>query len=116
MLTLICLYLAINSSDTLASLLLVGYAGVAQFFPGVVLGLYWERVTGPGVFAGMVAGVAITAFLILSKHEPMEWMERGLHRALRQFSDHRAGEPVHREKNRAKIGAVGQHRNHDASR
>ena len=37
---LISLCLAIFSSTTLVSLLLPGYAGVTQFFPGVVLGLY----------------------------------------------------------------------------
>ncbi len=53
------------------SLLLTGYAGVTQFFPGVVLGLYWKRVTMPGVFAGMIAGVAIVVFLMLSHRDPL---------------------------------------------
>ena len=70
-LSLISLYLAIYSSFTLVSLLLLGYAGVTQFFPGVVLGLYWKRVTMPGVFAGMIVGVATVAFLILTKHDPL---------------------------------------------
>jgi solute:Na+ symporter, SSS family len=69
-LSLISLYFAIYSSTTLVSLLLLGYAGVTQFFPGVVLGLYWKRVTMPGVFAGMVSGVACVALLILTKHDP----------------------------------------------
>ena len=69
-LSLISLYLAIYSSTTLVSLLLLGYAGVTQFFPGVVLGLYWKRVTMPGVFAGMIAGVATVAFLILTHRDP----------------------------------------------
>lgn len=66
----ISLYLAIYSSTTLVSLLLTGYAGVTQFFPGVILGLYWRRVTMPAVFAGMVAGIATTAFLMLSHRDP----------------------------------------------
>src|SRR5205809_3262507 len=70
-LSLISLYLAINSSTTLVSLLLLGYAGVTQFFPGVVLGLYWKRVTMQGVFAGMIAGVATVAFLILTHRDPI---------------------------------------------
>ncbi len=45
-------------------------AGVTQFFPGVVLGLYWNRVTMPGVFAGMIAGVTTVAFLILTHQNP----------------------------------------------
>ncbi|HEV2177182.1 MAG TPA: sodium:solute symporter family protein [Terriglobia bacterium] len=69
-LSLICLYFAIYSSTTLVSLLLLGYSGVTQFFPGVVLGLYWKRATRRGVFAGMVVGVATVAFLGLSKHDP----------------------------------------------
>ena len=73
-LSAISLYLAIHSSTTLVSLLLLGYAGVTQFFPGVVLGLYWKRVTMPGVFAGMIAGVAIVAYLILTHQDPfMGW-------------------------------------------
>jgi len=42
---LISLVLAIYKSATLVGLLLTGYAGVTQFFPGVVFGLYWKRVT-----------------------------------------------------------------------
>ena len=69
-LSVVSLYLAIYSSATLVSLLLLGYAGVTQFFPGVVLGLYWKRVTMPGVFAGMIAGVATVIFLILTHQDP----------------------------------------------
>lgn len=68
--TAVALYFAIYSSTTLVALLLLGYAGVTQFFPGVVLGLYSRRVTMAGVFAGMVAGVATVAFLMLSKRDP----------------------------------------------
>lgn len=68
--SLISLYFAIYSSTTLVSLLLLGYSGITQLFPGVVLGLYWKRATLRGVFAGMVAGVATVAFLALNKHDP----------------------------------------------
>lgn len=64
------LYLAIYSSATLVSLLLLGYAGVAQFFPGVVLGLYWERTHPLGVFAGLSAGIAIAAILFFTHRDP----------------------------------------------
>jgi solute:Na+ symporter, SSS family len=76
-LSLISLYFAIYSSTTLVSLLLLGYAGVTQFFPGVVLGLYWRRVTKAGVFAGMIAGVASVAFLVLSKRDPFLGLNAG---------------------------------------
>lgn len=68
---LISLGLAIYSSTTLVSLLLTGYAGVAQFFPGVVLGLYWKRVTMRGVFAGLIAGVATVIVLMLGHNDPL---------------------------------------------
>jgi solute:Na+ symporter, SSS family len=76
-LSLISLYFAIYSSTTLVSLLLLGYAGVTQFFPGVVLGLYWSRITRLGVFAGLVAGLATVAFLILSKRDPFLGVNAG---------------------------------------
>jgi SSS family solute:Na+ symporter len=68
---LISLVLAIYKSATLVGLLLIGYGGVTQFFPGVVLGLYWERVTMPGVFAGMIAGIGTVIFLMLSHRDPL---------------------------------------------
>jgi SSS family solute:Na+ symporter len=77
MVAVISLYLAVYSSSTLVSLLLLGYAGVTQFFPGVVLGLFWKRVTMAGVFAGMIVGVACTAFLILSKRDPFCGLNAG---------------------------------------
>jgi len=43
---------------------------VTAGLPGVVLGLYWKRVTMPGVFAGMIAGVACVAFLVLTRQDP----------------------------------------------
>jgi SSS family solute:Na+ symporter len=74
---LISLYLAIYSSTTIVSLLLTGYAGVTQFFPGVVLGLYWKRVTAAGVFCGMIAGVAAAVFLMLSHRDPLFGLSAG---------------------------------------
>ncbi len=76
-LSFISLYFAVYSSTTLVSLLLLGYAGVTQFFPGVVLGLFWKRVTMAGVFSGMIVGVAGTAFLILSKRDPFGGLNAG---------------------------------------
>jgi len=76
-LSVVSLCLAIYSSTTLVSLLLLGYAGVTQFFPGVVLGLYWKRVTMVGVFAGLVAGVIVLTFLVLTKRDPFVGMNAG---------------------------------------
>ncbi len=73
----ITLYFAIFSSTTLVNLLLLGYSGVSQFFPGVVFGLYWRRGTKAGVFAGMVVGVAAVAFLMLNKMDPFMGLNAG---------------------------------------
>jgi solute:Na+ symporter, SSS family len=73
----IALYFAIFSSTTLVSLLLLGYAGVSQFFPGVVLGLYWPRANRYGIFAGTATGVAAAAALMLTGHDPVFGMNAG---------------------------------------
>ena len=75
--TAVALCSAIYSSATLVSLLLVGYAGVTQFFPGVVLGLYSKRVTTAGVFAGMVTGVMLVVLLMLSGQDPIMGVNAG---------------------------------------
>jgi len=66
----ISLGLAIFGSTTLVSLLLIGYAVVSQFFPGVVLGLYWPRVTTPAVFTGLATGVTTALILMLTHRDP----------------------------------------------
>lgn len=76
-LCLLSLYLAVYSSTTLVSLLLLGYAGVTQFFPGVLLGIFWERASAPAVFCGLVAGVAIVAFLVLTGLDPLRGWSAG---------------------------------------
>lgn len=69
--------LAIHGSSTLVSLLLTGYTMVTQCFPGVVLGLYWRRATGPGVFAGMIAGVLIAIVLMSAHRDPVIGLNAG---------------------------------------
>ncbi len=76
-LSVVSLIVAIYSSLSLVSLLLLGYAGVTQFFPGVVLSLCWKRVTGAGVFAGLMAGVASATVLILSNRDPFHGVNAG---------------------------------------
>jgi solute:Na+ symporter, SSS family len=75
--TAIALCSAIYSSPTLVALLLVGYGGVAQFFPGVALGLYSKRVSTSGVFAGLVTGVFIFVTLTLAKRDPLMGLSAG---------------------------------------
>jgi SSS family solute:Na+ symporter len=73
----VAMYLAIFSTTTLVGLLLFAYSGIAQFFPGVVLGLYWKRVNAAGVFAGLVAGVATSMILTYTKHDPVIGLNAG---------------------------------------
>jgi len=68
---------AIYSDTTLVALLLLGYAGVVQLFPGVVFGLYSRRVTAGGIFAAMAAGIAVVAFLVLTKRDPFMGFNAG---------------------------------------
>jgi SSS family solute:Na+ symporter len=76
-LTVGALFLAIRSFVSLVSLLLLGYAGVAQLFPGVVLGLFSRRVTTAGVFAGLATGISIAAFLMLTGRDPYLGLNAG---------------------------------------
>jgi SSS family solute:Na+ symporter len=69
--------LAIYSSMSLVSLFLLGLAGVAQLFPGVVLGLFSKRVTTSGVSTGLVTGIAAAAFLMLSGRDPFHGLNAG---------------------------------------
>jgi solute:Na+ symporter, SSS family len=69
--------LAIHGAGTLVSLLLTGYAMVTQCFPGVVLGLYWKRVTATGVFIGMIVGVLIAVSLMSTHRDPIVGLNAG---------------------------------------
>lgn len=75
--TAMAMAFAIFSSTSLVSLLLIGYAGVAQLFPGVVLGLYSKRASSAGVFAGMILGIALVSFLVLTKRDPFHGINAG---------------------------------------
>ena len=70
-------YLALHSSATLVALLLIGYSGVSQFFPGVVLGLFWPRVTTAGVLAGLIGGLTTVSMLMLSHRDPLYGLNAG---------------------------------------
>jgi SSS family solute:Na+ symporter len=61
----------------LVYLLIFGYDGVSQFFPGVVLGLFWRRATKAGVMAGLLTGVAVVVGLIVSGRDPFLGVNAG---------------------------------------
>jgi SSS family solute:Na+ symporter len=68
---------AIFSHTTLVSLLLLGYSGVTQFFPGVVLGLFSKKASAPAIFAGLLVGIALVALLGLSGRDPFFGINAG---------------------------------------
>jgi SSS family solute:Na+ symporter len=47
---------------TIVDLLLIGYNGVTQFFPGVVLAFVWRKANAWGVGSGIVAGIAVVVY------------------------------------------------------
>jgi SSS family solute:Na+ symporter len=69
--------LAIYTSQSLVSLWLMASAGVAQFFPGVVLGLFSRRVTTSAVFAGIAAGISVAVSLMLTGRDPYLGLNAG---------------------------------------
>ncbi len=69
-LTAIALLLAIKAPNMLVNLLLTGYAGVTQFFPMIVLGLYWKRATKIAAFCGLIVGEFLVFYLMLNKMDP----------------------------------------------
>jgi SSS family solute:Na+ symporter len=76
-LTGLSLWFALHSSATLLGLLQLGYAMVGQFFPGIVLGLFWRRARSKAVISGIVSGLAALAFLELTGRDPLFGMAAG---------------------------------------
>ena len=66
----VALYLAIYAPSMLVELLLTGYSGVTQFFPMIVLGLFWKKATRTAAWVSLVVGEVIVFSLILGKMDP----------------------------------------------
>ena len=43
----------------------------------MLFGLYWKRVTKPGVFTGLVTGISMVAYLVLTKQDPFYGINAG---------------------------------------
>ena len=71
------LALALWSPHELVTLLIFGYDGIAQLFPGVALGVFTRRVTAAPVTLGLVAGVVVVVALIASGHDPFLGVNAG---------------------------------------
>ena len=57
--TIISVILAYTAPAYLVYLLLVGYTGITQMFPGWVLGSIWRWITKEGVLTGLIIGLII---------------------------------------------------------
>ncbi len=66
-LLVISLLFALFAPKLLVKLLLVGYSGITQMFPGVLLGLFWRRVTKAGIIAGLLVGEVTAIWMLLAK-------------------------------------------------
>jgi SSS family solute:Na+ symporter len=73
----VALGLALCLPNALVNLLLIGYDGVSQLFPGVVLGLFWKRATKMGVACGLAAGLAVAAVLVFGRLDPVLGLNAG---------------------------------------
>ena len=74
---LVALVLALWSPNELVMLLIFGYYGVSQFFPGIVLGLFVRGVTAGPVALGLASGEAVVVYLMWSRHDPFLGMNAG---------------------------------------
>lgn len=82
----VALFFTLTSGRTIVALLLIGYAGVSQFFPGIVLGLFWSRVSRAGVFSGLVVGIVAVAFLMLTGRDPVMGLNAGFAALILNFA------------------------------
>jgi SSS family solute:Na+ symporter len=75
--TAVALALALNSSATLVGLLIMAYSGVAQFAPGIILGILSRRVSSPAVLAGLIGGLAVAGGLSFTGRDPFLGLNAG---------------------------------------
>lgn len=73
----LALVFALYLPNALVNLLLIGYDGVTQFFPGVVLGLLWKRMSAAAVWGGLATGLGLVALLVLGGHDPLWGLNAG---------------------------------------
>lgn len=75
--TVTALIFAIYLPNALVNLLLIGYDGVTQFFPAVVLGLFWKKVSAAAIWSGIITGIGLVAVLVLGGRDPFLGVNAG---------------------------------------
>ncbi len=53
-----------GGSDALAAIGLIAFAGVAQFMPSLIGGIFWRGATGTGALTGMIIGFVLWAYTL----------------------------------------------------
>jgi len=71
------LHLSLHSSTTLVGLLILAYSGIAQFAPGIVLGLCSRWVTAKGILSGLLTGLALAGCLTFTHRDPFLGVNAG---------------------------------------
>ena len=66
------------AKTTLVGLLLIGYNGVTQFFPGVVLGVMDRRPSAAAIGAGIVAGLIVLIYCAVTNVSQIGGVNTGL--------------------------------------
>ncbi|WP_119166556.1 sensor histidine kinase [Algihabitans albus] len=59
-------YRGTDTGSPLASIGLISFAGVAQFAPALIGGVYWKQATKAGALCGLVAGFVFWAYTLLA--------------------------------------------------
>ncbi len=78
-LTAAALYLALAAPSLIVVVLLVAYDFIAQLVPAVVVGgLFWRRATLAGAVSGLFVGWAISAVLLITRHDPLFGVNAGV--------------------------------------
>ncbi len=77
LITALGLVFAVLLPNALVNLLLIGYDGVSQLFPAVILGLFWPKLGARAVFAGILTGLGVVLALVLGGHDPCLGLNAG---------------------------------------
>ena len=70
--------IALPSGLSLVAILLAAYGAIVQLAPSMYAAFLWRRASAPGVVAGLLVGISITALLVVVP----AWKPFGIHEGL----------------------------------